>query len=252
MAQPLFDVLDDGPEFFVARGSERIDILLFAFGLVLLPPAFMAAVEGALRLPPDARSRLALGSRADPRRLARDAGPRPAVDLPVGALLAGALVSASRGPAHARRAAVRSFLTVLSPAPILFLALFLTGPVGLVWEDISAAAPSRPVAAEAPVVFVVLDEFPVMSLMNPDGRINAKRFPNFARLARGSTWFRNTTTVHGRTSSAVPAILTARLPRRADALPIGRDHPDNLFTLFGATYDVDAAEEITRVCPHAI
>ncbi len=45
VAQPLFDLLGDGPEFFVARGNTRGDILLLAFGLTLLPPLVLIAVE---------------------------------------------------------------------------------------------------------------------------------------------------------------------------------------------------------------
>ena len=51
-AQPLFDVLAGDPAFFVARGNTSGDILLFAFGLVFVPPTLLIAVE-ALLLPFD-------------------------------------------------------------------------------------------------------------------------------------------------------------------------------------------------------
>jgi hypothetical protein len=51
-AKPLFDVVADSPEFFVARGNTRGDILVFAFAMVLVPPTAMVAVEAlALRAP---------------------------------------------------------------------------------------------------------------------------------------------------------------------------------------------------------
>ena len=51
-AQPLLDLLGDSPEFFVARGNTRGDILLLAFTLVLVPPTVLALVEAAfLRVP---------------------------------------------------------------------------------------------------------------------------------------------------------------------------------------------------------
>src|SRR5215212_4521924 len=43
--QPLLNVLGDAPEFFVARENTRGDILLLAFGLVLVPPLAFVAVE---------------------------------------------------------------------------------------------------------------------------------------------------------------------------------------------------------------
>lgn len=37
IAQPLFSVLGDGPEFFVAHDSATADILILALGVVLVP-----------------------------------------------------------------------------------------------------------------------------------------------------------------------------------------------------------------------
>src|SRR5215208_5569292 len=45
---PLFDLLGDSAEFFVARGSTRLDILLLAFGYGLVPPVVAAALVWAM------------------------------------------------------------------------------------------------------------------------------------------------------------------------------------------------------------
>ena len=45
LAQPLFDLLKDNPEFFAARGSTGFDIISFSLLLVLVPPALLLAVE---------------------------------------------------------------------------------------------------------------------------------------------------------------------------------------------------------------
>ena len=45
VAQPLFDLLGDNPEFFAARGSSGFDIISFAVLVVALPPALMLAIE---------------------------------------------------------------------------------------------------------------------------------------------------------------------------------------------------------------
>ena len=37
-AQPLFEILSASPEFFVARGNTRGDIVALALGLVVVPP----------------------------------------------------------------------------------------------------------------------------------------------------------------------------------------------------------------------
>lgn len=143
----------------------------------------------------------------------------------------------------------RTFLTVLSPAPLVFLGVFLLGsPVRELVFPADVKVNVARVSADAPVVVVVLDELPVVSLMNREGEIDAARFPNFARLARDSTWFRNTTTLSSSTTLAVPALLTGKVPRRGK-LPVFQEHPNNLFTLLGGRYHLNVTESQTHLCP---
>jgi hypothetical protein len=98
---------------------------------------------------------------------------------------------------------------------------------------------------------VVFDELPLTSLMGPGGRIDAGRYPSFARLARTATWYRNATAVHDSTALAVPAMLDGRYPRpglRSDVI----SHPANLFTLLARSYEVNASEEATGLCPTSL
>jgi hypothetical protein len=107
-------------------------------------------------------------------------------------------------------------------------------------------------AEHPPVVILVFDEFPADTLLRPDGRIDAERFPNFAALARISTWYPNATTVYDSTFSAVPAILDARLPRPRTA-PDVRSHQPSIFHLMdGLGYDIIKVESATAVCPPRI
>ena len=45
VAQPLFDLLKDNPEFFAARGSSGFDIVSFSVLLVVLPPLLLLGIE---------------------------------------------------------------------------------------------------------------------------------------------------------------------------------------------------------------
>ena len=45
VAQPLFDLLKDNPEFFAARGSSGFDVISWSVLLVVLPPAILLGIE---------------------------------------------------------------------------------------------------------------------------------------------------------------------------------------------------------------
>jgi hypothetical protein len=110
--------------------------------------------------------------------------------------------------------------------------------------DAAAKRPTRP-----HVVLLVLDEFPSDTLLGPDGRIDAGRFPNFAALAGDSTWFRNAHTAYDSTTKAVPLVLDGLRPRPKTA-PIVRDHPQSIFTALGRRgYRIVTSEEATAMCP---
>ena len=253
-AQPLFDLLGRNAEFFVARGSTAGDILVLAFGYALLPPLAGAAAVWALGL-----IRPALGWAA---LLALIALIVAALLLPPagdalggsGAAIPVALaLGAGAAALYARAAAVRSFVTVLAPAPLIVLLLFLVGsPVrGLLFPSEAGGAVAGPSRSTTPIVHIVLDELPQTSLVGADGRIDARLFPSIARLARTSTWYRNATTVDDLTTEAVPAQLTGEQPRLG-SLPITRDHPRSLFTLFERSHELTVVEPITDICPERL
>jgi len=115
---------------------------------------------------------------------------------------------------------------------------------GCASSDEASSRPTRP-----HVVLVVLDEFPGDTLLGPDGRIDAGRFPNFAALGADSTWFRNAYTAYDETTKAVPLILDGIRPRKGVS-PIARDHPRSIFTALGRHgYRIVTSEEATAICP---
>ena len=254
LAQPLFDLLGRNAEFFAVRGSTRLDIVLFALALTFVPAAILFTAE-VLAGVVDTRLRRALHLVFVTGLVALIAlqalkriGDSSSALLVAGAVILGGAVAV----ASSRIRFVRSFLTVLAPAPFVFLALFLLGsPVAKLLRPADAEARVAHVSADAPVVVVVFDAFLGTALMDERHRVDADRYPNFARLARDSTWFRNTTSVHDQTTFAVPAILTGKRPQQGK-LPLFSDHPDNLFTLLGGSYRVKAFEPVTHLCPDAV
>jgi hypothetical protein len=251
VAQPLFDLLGDTPEFFVVRGSTGWDIVAFALGLVLVPPAVLLALEAVAGLVrPRFQDALHLLFVAGLTALLATQALKRAGDLASTAIFALAIVAGAAFAAlYAHRGGVRSFLTVLAPAPAVFLALFLLhSPLEKLSLESEAHAKAPPISSKTPVVFIVFDELPVTSLMDARRRIDSARYPNFAALAADSTWFREATTVHEHTTEAVPAIMSGIDPK-AGLLPLLRDHPDNVFTFLGGSYAMHVFEPVTQLCP---
>ena len=254
LAQPLFDILGKNAAFFAVRGSTGTDIVLFGLGLILLPPLMLVVVEagaGALnKTLAQALHLLFVGGLVALLALSvltsSDAlGGKAALAVAAAAGAAAAL-------AYRRLRAARSFLTVLVPVPLVFLGLFLLdSPVSkLVFAD-TPEVRAATVQARTPVVLIVFDELSTVSLMDRQQRIDAGRYPNFAALARDSTWFRSGTTRYWLSEVAVPSILTGRLPVPG-RLPVLSEYPQNLFTLLGGSYRVKAIETLTRLCPRAV
>ena len=145
-------------------------------------------------------------------------------------------------------------LQYLAVANVLFLVAFLfMSPVSaLVSSDVDPAelgTVSVPVPP-GPVVVIVFDELPLPTLMQPDGTINAERFPAFARLAESSTWFRNASSPHNRTERAVPAHRHRQRARDAHDADL-QALPRNLLALMGTSVPGRALRGPHRPLPAA-
>jgi Sulfatase len=126
-------------------------------------------------------------------------------------------------------------------------AVLLAGAVAMAGCSFGEDEPAR--TEKPPVVVLILDEFPADAILRPDGQIDAERFPNFAALARISTWFPNGHTVYDSTFKSVPAILDARLPRPRTAADVRSHQPSVFHLMHGLGYDVVKVESGSAVCP---
>ena len=127
LAQPLLDILGRNPAFFVVRGSSGTEIVLFALAVAFAPALVLVAVEalaGLLsRQLADALHVLFVGALSAVLALYLLTKLEVA-DGPL-AIAAALGAGAAAAFAYAQWSTARFVLTVLSPAPLLFLALFL-------------------------------------------------------------------------------------------------------------------------------
>ncbi|TDC51199.1 sulfatase [Micromonospora sp. KC207] len=249
----MLDVLGRSPDFFLFHRATRGEILTLVALIAVAPTVPVALLGAASRLTGRA-ARAAVHTvlvgtllAALAVQVGRHVTPLRGVPLLVAAVMAGA----AGAVAHRRWRGPGLALRVAAAGPPAFVALFLfaspASTVVLPHRDAGAAGVAGP-GGHPPVVMLVLDELPLVSLLGGDGRIDVGRYPHFAELAGGSTWYRNATGVSGWTPYALPAMLTGRYPARPVA-PHYSQYPDNLFTVLGGRYDVRAEESITRLCP---
>jgi hypothetical protein len=162
------------------------------------------------------------------------------------------LIGAAGAAAYARFEPLRSMVSVLAAAAPVFLVIYLLfSPVSAFVLNHEGHGQAGVASSNTPVVLMILDEFPTVSLLKPDGQLDRKRFPGLAGLARDATWFRNATTVHDSTTEAVPAILSGRRTRLGEK-PYSIDHPDSVFSYLSRSHRMHVSEPYTDVCPRSL
>jgi hypothetical protein len=257
IAQPLLEVTGKSPDFFLFRRADRLDIVLLVLGVILLPALGIWALEVAVGVISErVRRFLHLAAIFGLFTLLAIQVAKKLTDLRGPALVGIALAAGVLAAAlYARQSWVRLWLRYLAPAPVLFALLFLLlSPTSRLVLPTRAeptaggAAPAAAPGSHPPVVMILFDEFPLSSLLDSKGQIDQRVYPNFAELARGSTWYRNATGVSGFTPWAMPAMLTGNYPAKVKA-PSYTEYPDNMLTLFGKSYDLKVYETISQLCP---
>jgi hypothetical protein len=256
IVQPVLDVTGRAPDFFLYRRPSLWQIRLLVLAIVIGPAIGMWLAELVVGLVSNAAARvLHLAFLATLFGIvAIEIGKHAHLFVGVPLAILGALVGVGLAVLAARSVGLRQAMLYAAPAPLVFALLFVvTTPSGDLVRaagtkkiDVVAHAPNKP-----PIVFIFLDEFPQRALLDANGQIDATLFPNFARLAKLTTWYPNATGVSGWTPFAAPAMLSGRYPRKVLA-PVYRAYPQNLFTLLDGTYKVRGFETISQLCPPSV
>lgn len=255
LAQPLLDLLGRNAEFFLARSAPPLDIILLAVALTIFLPLMVGFLVVGVRSVHEPTGRLlhgfVLASLAALLALQiveltalSNASPWIEIAFAVGA---GVVLAVAFYRFDSLRSAAR--FASIAPFVVLGLFVFASSASQLVFASSALAQPAQiAVDNPVPIVMVVLDEFPVASLMDEKGEIQEDLYPAFAKLARDGTWFSNAVTTQQQTENALPAILTGRNPS-PNKIPTAADHPFTLFTLLADSYELEVIESVTDLCP---
>lgn len=253
VTQPVLDLMGRNPEFFVAGAYTTSQIAAFAVVVAVVPCLVLVVlyslVRGVHRATSEVLHVVLVGTLG---LVVGNVVLRSVGGDGWGPAIAAGLTGAAVAVALRRTVAGGLLLQYLAGAQVLFLAAFLlTSPASALLSDepdLDALGEVSVPVPPGPVVVVVFDELPLPTLVKPDGTINAERYPAFARLAAGSTWFRNASSPHNHTEEAVPAIATGDVIAEGQ-LPTVREHPQNLLSLMATAVPIHRLEPVTDLCP---
>lgn len=261
-ARSVLDTFGRSPETFVARGADAATVVQFGLVVALVPPLVLALVGAAARpFGSPMRRAVHLGLIAVVGGLAVWQVGQSVTGYPPESqklMIAGVVGGVALAVLRARRPSTRSFLRFVGVASVVFLVQFLVlspssslviGDGPRLDDEVAAGVAADLGDAPPDVVVLVFDALPTMSLLDGSGQVDAEVFPNFARLAGTSDWYRNHTSVAAFTGQALPAIMTGRYRPVGDHGGISEDDDKNIFTLLGGSYDMHVREAVSRMCP---
>jgi len=143
---------------------------------------------------------------------------------------------------------VNTWLQVTSIAPLITLGIFLlSSETGKIMSDVESQVLHSSSGKKAPsILFVILDEFPTVTLFDEAGAMDKVRFPNLYALSQQATWYRHYSVLAEITELSVPSILTGNVPQ--SLRPIMKNYPNNLFSLLAPTHYLTVYETVTQLC----
>ena len=246
---PVLDVYGQNPEVFVANRSNATEIVAFGLIVALIVPLLSWGILALAGLIGERASQIAYKLIV------------AVLALGIGLIVSRQVLPESTVPAFLTTLAIAGlvfwlaqtidviFVFAAAAIPVLLVMFLGTSATSrLIWGEPQLVDAATDVGSPHHVVMLQLDEMPLASIMNTDGTINGDLYPNLARLADEGTWYRNAFSTSIATTQSVPAILTGNRGETGES-PSYVDHPDNLFTLLGDSYDMHVIEWVAELCP---
>lgn len=256
IALPAYGLASRNTEVFINLRPAAINVVLLGIATLLVPPAVLLAVEWIVgRFAPRVRRPLHAAFLAVLFALFAVRLLREVFHLGVVPNLALVVVTTAGFTALTLRfAGMRTWLRLVAVVPVgaLVLCLVASPLTPVLWGGADQPIGATTIRTPHRLVWVVLDEFPLTSILDGKGAVDRTLFPQFAALADTSTWYRNSTTVAPFTFAAVPAMLSATTPRDGTTPAVAANYPNNAFIALSGRYRLHVHEALTRLCPASL
>jgi hypothetical protein len=258
ISQPIYNLLGAEPIFFVARGQQPIDLVALVVFLSIILPAIIFLPIYFLHKVQKKLSSIFLGIIL--YSLIALFALQISKILPIHNTLTIIFVSISISlivvSAYFRLNLIKKIFTAFAIAGFVFPILYLTQEKNWSYIFDQRGYKEQPEISFAhtppPIIFIVFDEFHLVSLLNEEKQIDQSLFPNFRRLADTSHWFRNATSVATGTQQSLTAILTGNRPTDFTTPPLAKYFPRSIFTLLDQKYDFEVWEAVGDFCPEDV
>ncbi len=219
ITQPILDLYGKNPEVFIAGRATRTEIILFALVATLGPLVLATIVLLGTKLLFGDRAQsivfnglLGVAGFTAASAVFRQLFPGTGITALMAVGVAVGLVAL-----YVKVNAVRMWLSVLAvlPAAALVMFLFFSESSELVWQAEASADPTVVVDNPVPVVLLVLDEFPLSSIVTP----RARSTPRCSRTSPASPSRRTGSRTPSRTRSRRPTACPSSSPVRSGRAP---------------------------------
>ncbi|ARN73877.1 sulfatase-like hydrolase/transferase [Oceanicoccus sagamiensis] len=252
ISQPLFDLFSKNIEFFVAWKMGPLDIVYTMVLIYILLPILAITIVGIIRAVHKPTSEaveivfvftLLLFFIIQQLKLFDAIGANTLLLIACAIAL---LILAF----FLKKPVLKKFLiyfAVLSPLfPAMFVyQLYAAGFYGAgdlyVSDETSGDRPP-------PIVMIVFDELPLITLLDKKGLLDDVRFPAISALAREGVWYPKAESAGVHTTESIPALMSGTL-KEETTLPNFNNYPINIFSLLGGKYDLIVTENGTSLCP---
>ncbi len=250
IAQPLYSLVGENPEFFVAHQAERKDPIWIAVIISLLLPLFIVTAQYIINFVSARLYKLTQFIVISLLIFLMAVQILNPLDLNLNLLAsASLLIGGIFSHLLTRSSLFETFIRMTSISVIIVpLAFIFLSPTKYFIFKEAITFKNEPITNEIPIVFLVLDELPLKSLLDANGNLDKVRFPNFSRLAETSTWYKNATADWVKTLESIPSILSGKVPGK-NSVATTQDFPLNLFTVLGPSYELFVYEPYTQLCP---
>lgn len=257
VAQPVYDISAQYPDLLIAHGVHPLDVIVLVLSISLGAPFFIASAVWLIGYIHKSIQKAAYLIFVCLMVAAFVLPILKKIEILSDTLMAVAALLVSIGfvVSYISSKTIQKIISYLSIAVVIFPLYFVGfSPVRqLVFaKDTPKDVVSKLTENPVPVVMIIYDELPLVSLMDEKHRIDPIYYPNFAKLSADAYWFRNFTVHAPATEYTIPAMVTGRYAIKADLPLTAEAYPETLFTLLGSRgYRVVPLGIVDKMCPEA-